>query len=52
MGHLEAARLIDARHDAMLVDGMPKWQALQVEQSREAAHRALLVQALQQALTQ
>lgn len=47
MGHLEAARLIDAKHDAMLVDGMPEWQVLQVEQSREAAHRALLAQTFQ-----
>lgn len=45
----EMARQIDAHFDALLYDGMPLEQALEIEAQRDRAHAKLTQKALQAA---
>ena len=40
----EAAIEIEKQFDAMLYDGMPSWELIQVEEARRAAHDDLMRQ--------
>ena len=42
----EAAIEIEKQFDAMLYDGMPSWELIQVEEARRAAHDDLVRQVI------